>query len=76
MKHLASKHKTFVLHLYNVGPTSKTLGRRCINVIVQKNNVKRSTSMMGGYVHAGINVFQISEKMFSADVRTNIFTNE
>ena len=28
-----SKHKTFVLHLYNVGPTSKTLGRRCINVI-------------------------------------------
>ena len=29
----ASKHKTFVWHLYNVGPTSKTLGRRCINVI-------------------------------------------
>ena len=28
-----SKHKTFVKHLYNVGPTSKTLGRRCINVI-------------------------------------------
>ena len=28
-----SKHKTFVLHLCNVGPTSKTLGRRCTNVI-------------------------------------------
>ena len=28
-----SKHKTFVWHLYNAGPTSKTLGRRCINVI-------------------------------------------
>ena len=28
-----SKHKTFVYHLYNVGPTSKTLGRRCTNVI-------------------------------------------
>ena len=27
------KHKTFVYHLYNVGPTSKTLGRRCINAI-------------------------------------------
>ena len=24
-----SKHKTFVWHLYNVGPTAKTLGRRC-----------------------------------------------
>ena len=24
---------TFVYHLYNVGPTSKTLGRRCTNVI-------------------------------------------
>ena len=30
---IPSKHKTFVWHLYNVGPTSKTLGRRCINVI-------------------------------------------
>ena len=28
-----SKHKTFVWHSYNVGPTSLTLGRRCINVI-------------------------------------------
>ena len=28
-----SMHKTFVWHLYNVGPTSKTLGRRCTNVI-------------------------------------------
>ena len=27
------KHKTFVLYLYNVGQTSKTLGRRCTNVI-------------------------------------------
>ena len=27
------KHKTFVSHLYNVGPTFKTLGRRCTNVI-------------------------------------------
>ena len=27
------KHKTFVKHLYNVGPTSKTLGLHCINVI-------------------------------------------
>ena len=27
-----SKHKTFVLHLYNVGPTSETLGRRCTNL--------------------------------------------
>ena len=25
--------KTFFSHLYNVGPASKTLGRRCINVI-------------------------------------------
>ena len=30
---LRSKHKTFVWHLYNAGPTSKTLGRRCTNVI-------------------------------------------
>ena len=28
-----SKRKTFVWHLYNVGPTSKTLGRCCINVM-------------------------------------------
>ena len=28
-----SKHKTFLSHLCNVGPTSKTLGRRCTNVI-------------------------------------------
>ena len=28
-----SKHTTVVLHLYNVGPTSETLGRRCTNVI-------------------------------------------
>ena len=28
-----SKHKAFVWLLKNVGPTSKTLGRRCINVI-------------------------------------------
>ena len=32
-RHLASKYKTFVKHLYNVGSTSKTLGRRCIDVI-------------------------------------------
>ena len=28
-----SKHKTFVQHLYNVGPTSSTLDQQCINVI-------------------------------------------
>ena len=28
-----SKHKTFVWHLYNAGPTLKTWGRRCTNVI-------------------------------------------
>ena len=28
-----SKRKTFRYHLCNVGPMSKTLGRRCINVI-------------------------------------------
>ena len=28
-----SEHWTFVWPLYNVGPTSKTLGRRCTNVI-------------------------------------------
>ena len=28
-----SKHKTFVWHLYNVGSTAKTLGRRFTNVI-------------------------------------------
>ena len=28
-----SKHKTFVEHLYNVGATSQTLGRRCTNVV-------------------------------------------
>ena len=28
-----SKHKTFVYHLYNVGPTSKPLGRHCTNGI-------------------------------------------
>ena len=30
---LPGKHKTFLKHLYNAGPTSKTLGRRCTNVI-------------------------------------------
>ena len=30
---LTSKHKTFVWHLYNVGPTSKTLVQHCINGI-------------------------------------------
>ena len=30
---LPRKHKTFVSHLYKVGPTSKTLGRRCTNGI-------------------------------------------
>ena len=28
-----SKYRIFEYDLYNVGPTSKTLGRRCINVI-------------------------------------------
>ena len=28
-----SKHKTFVQHLYNVGPTSSTLDQQCIKVI-------------------------------------------
>ena len=28
-----SKRKTFIWHLYNVGPTSKTSGRRCTNII-------------------------------------------
>ena len=28
-----SRSKTFVYHLYNVGPASKTLGRRCTNVM-------------------------------------------
>ena len=28
-----SEQETFVWHLYKVGPTSKTLGRRCTNVI-------------------------------------------
>ena len=32
-KCLPSKQKIFVWHLYNVRPTSKTLGRSCINVI-------------------------------------------
>ena len=27
------KHKTLLTHLYNVWPTSKTLGRRCINFV-------------------------------------------
>ena len=27
------EHKNICMTLYNVGPTSKTLGRRCINVI-------------------------------------------
>ena len=30
---MASKHKTSEHYLYNVGPTSKTLGRRCVNGI-------------------------------------------
>ena len=30
---IPSKHKTFLWYLYNVGITSKTLGRRCTNVI-------------------------------------------
>ena len=30
---LPSKHKTFLTHLYNVGPTSATLVQHCINVI-------------------------------------------
>ena len=29
---IPSKHKTFVQHLYNVGPTSSTLVQHCINV--------------------------------------------
>ena len=33
IKQLPRKYKTFVWHLYNVGPASKTLDRRCINVI-------------------------------------------
>ena len=37
-----SKHKTFVVHLYNVGPMSKRLGRRCTNVTV---NYKRPESL-------------------------------
>ena len=32
-RELPSKHNIFIWHLYNVGPTSKTLGRRCTNVI-------------------------------------------
>ena len=32
-RNVPSKHETFLKHLYNVGPTSKTLGRRCANVI-------------------------------------------
>ena len=31
--HAPSKHKTFVWHLYNVGPTSSTLVQHCTNVI-------------------------------------------
>ena len=44
---LTSKHKTFVKHLYNAGPTSKTLGRRCINVIqmFSVSNTKRSANV-------------------------------
>ena len=30
---IASKHKVFIYHLYNVEQTSKTLGQRCTNVI-------------------------------------------
>ena len=33
MMNLYYIHKTFVYHLCNAGPTSKTLGRRCTNVI-------------------------------------------
>ena len=33
LKRLPSKHKIFVQHFYKVGSTSKTLGRRCTNVI-------------------------------------------
>ena len=46
IKYQPSDHKTFLLHLYNSGPTSKTLGRRCINVIEmfcvywEYNNIK------------------------------------
>ena len=29
----SSKHKTFVYHLHNVGPTSSTLAQHCINVM-------------------------------------------
>ena len=28
-----SKDKKIVQHLYNVGPASKTLGQRCINIV-------------------------------------------
>ena len=30
---IPNKQKTIGLNLYNVGPTIKTLGRRCINVL-------------------------------------------
>ena len=30
---IPNKHKTFVYHLYNIGPTSSTLVQRCINAI-------------------------------------------
>ena len=57
------KHKTFVSHLYNVGPTSKTLGRRCI--IVYKDFVfvdrcitclsLKSNGMYGLYIKYRLN---------------------
>ena len=33
MYEVPSKHKTFVQHLYNIGPTSSTLVQLCTNVI-------------------------------------------
>ena len=35
---VASKLKTCVKHLYNVGPTSKTLDRRCANALCLLGN--------------------------------------
>ena len=44
-----SKHKTFLKHLCNVGPTSETLGRRCTNVIPRN---RHRESPVGAYSHS------------------------
>ena len=55
---LPSKNKTFVYYVYNVGPTSKTLGQNCTDVIQMSlftghilSSKRQSTTVNKIYTH-------------------------